>query len=154
MATDSPVSPSEAQRQLDSLDADRARFVAGLQTPWGLMIAAGAAMAWYVADAATAHPGAGYRPGGGLLLSVGILFVVAHLVRAETGVKFRRIGVHGWLWFMVLVGWTIAMFSAALALVSRGHRFWVAVPILSAWVVGTLGCAAVFRSCVNTARRG
>lgn len=147
-------SADEAGRQLAALDADRSRLSDHISiSPW-LTVAAGAALAWFVAEAATAHPGGDYRAGSGYLLACAALLIIAHLVKKETGVAFRRIGATGWVAVTVTLAWTLSMFSLALALVSTGHRFWTVVPTLLAWAAGSFGAAVLFRSCTEAVRRG
>lgn len=118
------------------------------------MLAAGAAPAWFVADAASAHPGAGYEAGSGALLSVAVLLVVAHLVKKETGVRFGSLGARGWAAVAGGVVLALVMFSIALGLVASGHRPWLVAPTVLAWAGGTACTAAWFRSCVDAVRRG
>lgn len=87
MANDFGVSPEEAREQLDILESDRAHMADRVPTPWGLMTAAGAALAWFVADAATANPGPQYEAGIGYLLAVAVLCLVAYFVRRDTGIR-------------------------------------------------------------------
>jgi len=154
MASDFGVSPAEAREQLDILESDRSRLAARLSTPWVLMTAAGAALAWFVADAAMANPGPRYEAGSGYLLAVAVLCLVAYFVKRDTGIQFRRLGSTGWLTAGGVAAWTMVMFIAALSIVSVGHRPRAFIPVLLTWIVGALGGAAVFRSCVEAARRG
>ena len=74
MATDYSNS-QEAQDRLALLEADRERLANNLATPWTLMTAAGAALAWFVADGVTANPGEGYTAEDGSLLAIAVLFI-------------------------------------------------------------------------------
>ena len=91
MATDYSNS-QEAQDRLALLEADRERLANNLATPWTLMTAAGAALAWFVADGVTANPGEGYTAGDGSLLAIAVLFIIGYFVQQQTGVQFRRWG--------------------------------------------------------------
>lgn len=82
----------EANDALDSLTVDRERLVERLKVPWALMAAFGALGAWWVGAAASTQPGRAYEPPvTGWMALLGV-FVVAHLVRRETGVRFRTMG--------------------------------------------------------------
>lgn len=142
-----------SQADLNALHTDRARLASRLATPWTLMVAAGAGMAWYVAGAATSHPGADAEAGSGWILSWAILCLVVYLVQRETGVRFRRVGGRGWAMLLGLGVLTFSMFSVSLGIVSLGYRVWAAVPVAVTWVLGTLGSGFVFRSCVESMNR-
>lgn len=144
----------DVRTHIDELDQDRAALMDRLQAPWGLMAAAGAAVAWFVADAVTAQPGASYRPSTGYLLAVAAILIVGHLTQKEVGVRFRRIGAAGWLAIGATTAVALIMFIVGLALVSTGYRWLAVLPVLVAWAVGTWGAAGVFRSCVRAAGRG
>ncbi len=118
------------------------------------MVASGAVFAWFVADAASATPGTQYQANHNNLLAIGALCVTAYFVERETGVRFRKMGLKAWALLAAVMIWTLLMFSVALGLVSLGHRLWIAVPILLTWVIGTLGSAGVFRTCVESMRHG
>lgn len=154
MATHDEVDTTDIRERIDALDRDRATLEKRLQAPRGLMWAAGAAVAWAVADAATSSPGASYRPGGGYLLAIAALLVISHLVQKEVGVRFRQIGVSGWLMIGATAVGDLALFCIGLALVSTGHRWLTVLPVLLAWAMGAWGATGVFRSCVRAAGRG
>ena len=153
MATDYSNS-QEAQDRLALLEADRERLANNLATPWTLMTAAGAALAWFVADGVTANPGEGYTAGDGSLLAIAVLFIIGYFVQQQTGVQFRRLGGRAFAGALGVMVWTLAMFSVVLGLVSLGLRPWAVVPVLLTWMVGTYGCAHVFRALVGSVRRG
>jgi|GEM_PF-3284434 hypothetical protein len=154
MATHDEVDTTDIRERIDALDRDRATLEKRLQAPRGLMWAAGAAVAWFVADAATSNPGVSYRPNGGYLLSIAALLVISHLVQKEVGVRFRQIEVSGWLMIGATVVSALVLFSVGLMLVSTGHRWLTVVPILLAWAVGAWGATSVFRACARAAGRG
>lgn len=154
MATHDEVDTTDIRERIDALDRDRATLEKRLQAPRGLMWAAGATVAWFVADATTSNPGVSYRPNGGYLLSIAALLVISHLVQKEVGVRFRQIGVSGWLMIGATVVSALVLFSIGLMLVSTGHRWLTVLPILLAWAVGAWGATGVFRACARAAGRG
>ena len=84
-------SPDDAAITLNTLSTDWERLAASIHIPWALLAASGAVAAWWVATASTATPGENYAPPtSGWLALVGAL-VVIHLIRRETGVRFRSL---------------------------------------------------------------
>ena len=144
---------NEANDALDSLTVDRERLVERLRVPWALMAAFGALGAWWVGAAASAEPGGPYEPPvTGWMALLGAL-VVAHLVRRETGVRFRAMGARAtWAVIGILVT-CLALFSVSLGLVSMDLRWGVAITSVAAFVVTTGLAGLAYRSAVKNLRR-
>lgn len=120
-----------------------------LRVPWALMAAFGALGAWWVGAAASAEPGGPYEPPvTGWMALLGAL-VVAHLVRRETGVRFRAMGARAtWAVIGILVT-CLALFSVSLGLVSMDLRWGVAITSVAAFVITTGLAGLAYRSAVK-----
>lgn len=149
-----PVARHEAADALDALSADRDRLVSHARTPWVLLAAVGALAACWVGAAVTTTPGANYQPPTwGWLALVGAL-VIAHLIRRETGIRFRSMGARaGWAATGALVG-CLVLFSVSLALVSLELPWAVAVTSLVAFGWTTWLAGVAYRAAVEQLQRG
>lgn len=154
MANDSLGSAAEARDQLNVLGQDANALAAQTQTPWALLVAAGGALAWFVANAAATKPGLAYEPSGMALAPIIVLLVIVHLVQRELGVRFRRLPMRGWLIIGGITAFTLTMFSVALALVSLQLHWWVIAPIVVTWALGTWAAAAFLSSHRQALGRG
>lgn len=150
MENNSPeLSPDEATYALNTIAADRKRLAKSVHVPWALLAAFGAVGAWWVATAATANPGENYAPpSSGWLALVGAL-VVVHLIRRETGVRFRTMGARaGWA-LTGIVAVCLVLFSISLGFVSFGLRWPVALTSLAAFAMTTWWAGIAYRSAVE-----
>ncbi|WP_220699934.1 hypothetical protein [Mycetocola manganoxydans] len=148
------LSPAEAATALNGLTVDRERLSSSVQVPWVLLAAFGGVGAWWVSTASGTTPGGNYEPpASGWLALVGAL-VIAHLVRRETGVRFRKMGVRaGWAFAGILTV-CLVVFSVSLGLVSFGLHWAVALTSLLAFAATTWLAGVAFRSAVEQLRRG
>lgn len=148
------VSHAEAAEALDALSSDGQRLAQRAHTPWALLAALGAVAACWVGAAATTQPGANYEPSNwGWLGLVGVL-VVAHLIRRETGIRFRSMGPRaGWALAGVAIG-CLVLFSASLALTSLGLTWAVALTSLLAFAWTTWLASIAYNSAVEKIERG
>ncbi len=139
---------------LDALQADRDRLVENARVPWPLLAAFGGVGAWWVAEAASARPGEDYEPQASSWLALAAVIVIAHLVRRETGIRFRAMGAAA-AWAVVgIVATCSILFSVSLALVSLGLQWAVVLTSLGAFVVTTLLSGIAYRSALAKIRRG
>jgi hypothetical protein len=147
-------SSQEAVTALNELAEDRGRLAARVQAPWVLLAAFGGVAAWWVSTAAASSPGHNYEPpASGWLAIVGALIVV-HLIRRETGVRFRKMGVRaGWALTGILAV-CLVLFSVSLGLVSFGLHWAVALTSMLAFAATTWLAGVAFRSAVKQLRRG
>lgn len=147
-------SPDEATNALNALSTDRERLAAGIHVPWMLLAAFGGLGAWWVSAAAATNPGESYEPpSSGWLALVGAL-VVAHLIRRETGIRFRTMGARaGWA-IAGIIAICLALFSISLGLVSFGLHWAVALTSLAAFAATTWLAGIAYRSAVEKLRRG
>lgn len=142
-------SPDEATAALNLLSTDRERLAASVHVPWVLLAAFGGVAAWWVSAAVATSPGESYEPSSsGWLALVGAL-LVAYLIRRETGVRFRTMGVRaGW----AMVGITavcLLLFSISLGFVSSGMQWAVALTSLVAFAATTWLAGVAYRSAVE-----
>ncbi|MCC9204919.1 hypothetical protein [Arthrobacter sp. zg-Y769] len=144
--------PNEAAAHLRNLAADRDTLAAGVTPPRALLAAIGALAACWVAAALDTRPGADYQSPSWTWLLVGLLFVILHLIRRDTGLKFRRLGAraNGAIALAALV--CLFLFSVSLGLVSLGLGWAVMLTSLAAFaaVYGLTGVA--FRAAVDQLR--
>lgn len=145
-------SADEALGALGDLSSDCDRLASRVHVPWVLLAAFGGIGAWSVSSAASSNPGADYEPStSGWLVLVGV-FVVAYLIRRETGVRFRSMGARaGW----AVAGITVIclmLFSVSLGLVSFGLHWAVALTSLLAFAVTTWLAGIAYRSAVERLR--
>lgn len=147
-------SSEDAAALLRNLESDRQSLVDGVRFPAALMAAFGGVAAWWVATAATASPGEGYEPPvSGWLCLVAVL-VIVHLVRRETGIRFRTMGLRAGLTTGVILVVCLVLFSASLALVSVGARWAVVLTSLCAFGLITWLAGIVYRAALDHLRRG
>ncbi|WP_146362173.1 hypothetical protein [Arthrobacter yangruifuii] len=142
----------DAAARLRDLAADRDTLAAGVTPPRALVAAIGALAACWVAAALDARPGADYQSPSWPWLLAGLLFVILHLIRRDTGLKFRRLGAraNGAIALAALV--CLFLFSVSLGLVSLGLGWAVMITSLAAFaaVYGLAGVA--FRAAVAQLR--
>ena len=117
---------------LEELQADRARLVEKVRAPKWLAPGFGLIAASYVMTPAFPGEGAGdfvmvTAPVAGILL-VALSFRV-------TGIKFTRFGVHAWAAFAAAVVGSLALFSVSLGLAASGLLWWIAIPVVGAFVL-------------------
>lgn len=131
---------------MSTLSIDRQRLTASIRIPRALLAAFGAVGAWWVATAGTTTTGQNYAPPiNGWLALVGVL-VVIHLIRRETGVRFRSMGARaGWA-LAGIVAICLALFSISLGFVSFGLRWPVALASLAAFAATTWLAGIAYRS--------
>ena len=131
---------------LNALSSDREKLAARVQIPWALLAGFGAVSAWWVASAVTTTPGEGYVPPTGSWLALAGALVLTHLIRRETGVRFRAMGVRaGWALAGIIVI-CLTLFSAALGFVSFGLLWPVALLSLTSFATTTWLAGIAFRS--------
>lgn len=147
------LSPDDAANALDMLASDRKRLAASLQIPWVLLAAFGAVGAWWVSTAATTNPGENYDPPSSSWLALVGALVVAHLIRRETGIRFRTMGAHASWALGGIVASCLALFSVSLGLVSFGLRWPVALTSLAAFAATTWLAGVAYRSAVELLAR-
>lgn len=147
-------SPDGAAHALDTLASDRDRLAASVHVPWALLAGFGAVGAFWVSTASTTNPGGNYSPpSGGWLALLGAL-VVVHLIRRETGVRFRAMGARaGWA-LGGGVALCVVLFSASLGFVSFGLRWPVALMSMAAFAATTWLAGIAYRSAVELLARG
>ncbi|PZH15023.1 hypothetical protein C1I97_09155 [Streptomyces sp. NTH33] len=146
-------SRADAVDALNTLTADRERLVQSIHVPRALLAAYGALGAWWVAAAATASPGTNFEPpSSGWLGLLGVL-VVSHLIRRETGIRFRAMGTRAaWAVIGILASCS-TLFSVALGLVSLGARWAVAPISVAAFAVTTWLAGVAYQSAAEKLRR-
>ncbi|MEV8252931.1 hypothetical protein AB0O95_03080 [Rhodoglobus sp. NPDC076762] len=142
-------SAAEAADALQELADDRTHLASNIRVPWPLLAGFGALAAWWVATAASTTPGENYEPPiTGWLALVGV-FVIAHLIRREIGVRFSKMGA-GASWSMAGILVTcFALFSVSLGLVSFGLHWAVSLTSVAAFGVTTLLSGVAFRSAID-----
>lgn len=146
-------SPDEAAHALDTLAGDRDRLAASVHVPGVLLAAFGAVGAFWVATASTASPGGNYNPSSGGWLALVGTFVVVHLLRRETGVRFRAMGVRAGLALAGSVAICLVLFSVSLGFVSFGLRWPVALISVVAFAATTWLAGIAYRSAVELMAR-
>lgn len=147
-------SRDEATEALQALSADRRRLTEHMPVPWTLMAAFGALGAWWVGSAATTTPGANYEAPSSVWLGLLGALVVVHLLRRETGIRFRALGVRANATIGVIVVVGLVLFSVSLGLVSFGLHWAVALTSLAAFALVTWLAGMAFRSAVGRLDRG
>ena len=131
---------------LNALSSDREKLATRVQVPWALLAGFGAVSAWWVASAGTTTPGEGYVPPTGSWLALAGALVLTHLIRRETGIRFRAMGGRaGWALAGIVVI-CLTLFSVSLGFVSFGLRWPVAVMSLLAFAATTWLAGIAFRS--------
>lgn len=146
------LSAGEAEAALAEVSADRQRLVSRVPVPWLLMAAFGGVAASFVAAAATTDPGAEYAPPPSAWLALAGAMVVAYLVRRETGIRFRSIGVTANLAVAAVVAICVTLFSVSLGLVAFDLRWAVAGPSLVAFGATTWLAGAAFKAAMEHLR--
>ncbi len=146
-------SPDEAKDALTELSADRDRLTAGVHIPWALLTGFGAVAAWWVGSAADTSPGENYEPSAQTGLGIAVVLVITHLLRRETGIKFRKLGARGNVAIAGIVFSSLALFSIALGFVSAGWHWAVIIPALFAFAITTWLSAVAYRSAIENLRR-
>ncbi|MBO3090042.1 hypothetical protein [Cellulomonas dongxiuzhuiae] len=138
MSDDLPTT-STPDAPLTALDADRAALARRARRPAWLAPALGAVTATWVTTSLTPRPD-GTSPSF-------FLFVVAMLLvltaTRSTGVRLRTVGARGWAAYLGLVVVGLLLYSTALALVSLGLDWWVAVPTVLMFGATVAGVRAV-----------
>lgn len=151
-----PQGPSrdEAIHALEGLAADRDRLATGIRVPWLLLAGFGAVAAWWVSATATTTPGEDYEPPavGGLVLA--IVFVIMHLIRRESGVRFKSMGMQAGLALAGIVVGCLALFSISLGLVSFGLQWAVTLTSITAFALTTWLTSVAYRSAAQRLRHG
>jgi hypothetical protein len=147
-------SRDEAIHALEGLAVDRDRLVAGIRVPWLLLAGFGAVAAWWVSAAAATSPGEDYEPPavGGLVLA--LVFVIIYLIRRETGVRFKSMGLQAGLALAGIVAGCLALFSISLGLVSFGLHWAVTFTSITAFALTTWLASVAYRSAAQRLRRG
>ena len=146
-------SPEEAAASLRDLGADRQALADRVQVPTMLLAALGGVAAWWVAGAAVANPGENYEPPTSGWLGLVAALVIAHLIRRETGIRFRKMGPRAALVMAAIPVLCLILFSISLGLVSFGARWAVLLTSLSAFGLVTWLGGIAFRSALNQLRR-
>ena len=151
-----PSRPShdEATDALAMLEADRHRLADRTHVPWNLLAALGGVGAWWVGAAAFTTPGADYEPPTSIWLALGAVFVVLHLTRRETGIRFSTMGASARWAVGGIVATCTLLFSVSLGLVSFGLQWAVALTSLVGFVATTWLAGVAYRSAVQSLRRG
>lgn len=140
--------------RFQELDADRNQLASLVRIPWSLMAAFGALAAWWVGSAATVETGGNYEPPlSGWMALLGV-FIVTHLVRRETGIRFRSIGPRATWLAAAAVVICLALFSVSLGLVSMGMRWPVMATSVIAFGSTTWLAKNAYRAAVANLRRG
>lgn len=147
-------SPEDANALLAELGSDRNVLADSVRVPTTLMAALGACAAWWVSTAATTAPGADYQPPTSGWLCLVAVLVIVHLIRRETGIRFRTMGPRAGVLLAVILLACLALFSVSLALVSLGAAWAVALTSLSAFGAVMWLSGAAFRSALEHLRRG
>jgi hypothetical protein len=146
-------SSEDAAASLRHLVFDRQALADGVQVPKTLLAALGGVAAWWVAAAATVNPGENYEaPASGWLGLVAVL-VIIHLIRRETGIRFRKMGARAVMAAIAILVVCLTLFSVSLGLVSFGARWTVALTSLSAFGLVTWLAGIVYRSALDQLRR-
>ncbi|WP_312179177.1 hypothetical protein [Arthrobacter sp.] len=145
---------AEATSALSALGADRDRLAESIRVPWPLLAGFGAAAALWVGAAASASPGQGYDPPASGALPLVMVLVLLYLVRRETGVRFRSMGVRAALAVAGIAAICLALFSTSLGLVSFGLHWGVLFTSAAAFALTTWLAAVAYRSAAVKLRRG
>lgn len=146
-------SPEEAAASLRGLAADRQALANGVHVPKMLLAALGGVAAWWVAGAAGANPGENYEPPTSGWLGLVAALVIAHLIRRETGIRFRQMGLRAGLVTVAILVLCLVLFSISLGLASFGARWAVVLTSLCAFGMVTWLAGIAFRSALDQLRR-
>jgi hypothetical protein len=146
-------SAEDAAAQLRDLASDRQALADGVRLPKALLVALGGVAGWWVALAATATPGENYEPPASGWLGLVAVLVIMHLIRRETGIRFRKMGTRAAMATIAILAVCIALLSISLGLVSLGARWAVALTSLSAFGLVTWLAGIVYRSALERLRR-
>jgi predicted branched-subunit amino acid permease len=147
-------SRDEAAQALKELSADRDRLAAGIRAPWLLLAGFGAVAAWWVSAAAATSPGEDYDSPAISGLVLAIVLVIIHLIRRETGVRFKSMGLQAGLALAGIVAGCLALFSISLGLVSFGLHWAVALTSITAFALTTWLASVAYRSAAQNLRHG
>lgn len=148
----SQPSIDEAAARLDELSGDRGALADGTRIPPVLLAAYGAVGAWWVAGAATAVPGENYEPPSSGWLALVAVFIIAHLMNRETGIRFRSMGSRAALAMVAVLVVCLMLFSVSLGLVALGAGWAVAVTSLAAFGAVSWLAGVAYRSAVDRLR--
>lgn len=143
----------EATNALDELTADRDRLADSIRVPWPLLAGFGGVAAWWVGAAAVTSPGQNYEPPATGGLAIAVVFVVVYLLRRETGIRFRSMGLRAGLAVVGIVLSCLTLFSVSLGLVSFGMQWAVALTGVVAFASTTWLSGVAYRSAVENLRR-
>ena len=146
-------SADDAAASLRDLASDRQTLADGVHVPRTLLAAFGGVAAWWVAAAATANPGENYEPPASGWLGLVAVLVILHLVRRETGIRFRKMGTRAIMASIAILMVCLTLFSISLGLVSFGARWAVALTSVSAFGLVTWLAGIVYRSALDQLRR-
>jgi hypothetical protein len=146
-------SSEDAAACLRDLASDRQALADGVHVPKTLLAALGGVAAWWVAAAATANPGENYEPPTSGWLGLVAVLVIVHLIRRETGIRFRKLGVRAAMAAIAIFVVCLTLFSISLVLASFGARWVVALTSLSAFGLVTWLAGIVYRSALDRLRR-
>ena len=146
-------SSEEAAASLRDVTADRQALADGVHVPKMLLAALGGVAAWWVAGAAGANPGENYEPPTSGWLGLVAALVTAHLIRRETGIRFRQMGLQAGLVTVAILVLCLILFSISLGLVSFGARWAVLLTSLTAFGMVTWLAGIAFRSALDQLRR-
>ncbi|MDK1361869.1 hypothetical protein QNO00_16570 [Arthrobacter sp. zg-Y1219] len=139
----------DAAVRLSELSGDRRALAEGISIPRVLLAAYGGVGAWWVAQAATANPGANYEtPTSGWLALVAVL-VIAHLINRETGIRFQSMGGGAALAVVAILVVCLSLFSVSLGLVSLGAGWAVSFTSLAAFGLVAWLAGVAYRSALN-----
>lgn len=149
-----PQGPSrdEAIHALEGLSADRDRLAAGIRVPWLLLAGFGAVAAWWVSAAAMTSPGENYEPPAIAGLVLAIVLVIIYLIRKETGIRFKSMGLRAGLALTGIVVGCLVLFSISLGLVSFGLQWAVALTSITAFALTTWLASVAYRSATHRLR--
>ncbi|MDQ0757053.1 hypothetical protein [Arthrobacter sp. B3I4] len=146
-------SADDAAASLRELASDRQTLADGARVPRVLFAALGGVAAWWVAGAATSNPGENYEPPASGWLGLVVVLVVLHLIRQETGIRFRNMGARATTATIAIFAVCLALFSISLGLVSFGAPWAVALTSVSAFGLVTWLAGIVHRSALDQLRR-
>jgi hypothetical protein len=79
--------------------------------------------------------------------------VIFHLIRRETGIRFRKMGPRAVVVTIAILALCLTLFSISLGLVSFGARWAVALTSLSAFGLVTWLAGIAYRSALDQLRR-
>ncbi|MBF4995303.1 hypothetical protein ITX31_14445 [Arthrobacter gandavensis] len=146
------LSSRDAAAALRDLASDRQALADGAHVPKALLSAIGGVAAWWVAAAATTHPGEDYDPPASGWLGLAALLVIVHLIHRETGIRFRKMGTRAVAATIAMLVVCLFLFSISLALVSFGARWAVALTSLSAFGLVTWLAGVAYRAALDQLR--